>query len=304
MTDNTKSIDQSQITSAQVEQTPRQREFKRMLSVFFGRPLPVAGLVIIIILLVVTIFAPWLAPYDPLEMNVLNKLQPPSSEHWLGTDNLGRDTLSRVIYGSRVSLVIAFSAIGISLVLGVSLGLLAAYSGKVVHHIIMRITDGLMAFPMILLALLIASLLGGGMQSVIIALSVGMLAPNCRITCGLAMSIKENDYVLAARTMGENKLFIMLKEILPNCFAPILVSMTIGIGATILAEASLSFLGVGVNPPTPVWGRMVAEGYRYLVMVPVLSIAPGAAIMLAVFGFNMVGDGLRDALDPRLRGVI
>jgi peptide/nickel transport system permease protein len=286
------------------EAPPRSSETRRVISVFFNRPLPVAGLVIIVIFILMAIFAPWLAPQDPYEMEMLNKLQPPTSEHLLGTDSLGRDTLSRVIYGSRISLLIGISAILGATIIGIPLGLLAAYSGGVVHHIIMRIADGLMSFPMILIALLIAFILGGGLTSVIIALTVGMVAPNCRMTCGMALSVRENDYVLAARAMGMRKLSIILTEILPNCFAPILVTLTIGIGAAILAEASLSFLGVGVNPPTPVWGRMVNEGYKFLLISPVLSIAPGLAIMLVVFGFNMMGDGLRDALDPRLRGVI
>ncbi len=279
-------------------------EFKRTVAVFFGRPLPVAGLVIITIFIIITIFGPWLAPYDPLDMDVMSSLAHPSSNHLLGTDEIGRDTLSRLIYGARTSLFIGIVVIGVSSAIGVLLGLIAGYSTGALHHVIMRITDGLMAFPSIILALLIAGLLGGGLQNVIIALTVGMIAPVIRITCGTAMSIKENEYIMAARAMGVSKLNIMISEILPNCFAPILVMMTMGIGATILAEAGLSFLGVGITPPTPVWGRMVNDGYRYLLTNPELSIAPGLAVMLVVFGFNMMGDGLRDALDPRLRGVI
>jgi ABC-type dipeptide/oligopeptide/nickel transport system permease subunit len=275
-----------------------------MLSVFFGRPLPVAGLVIIVIFVLITIFGPWIAPYDPLEMDVMNSLAHPSSEHLFGTDEIGRDTLSRLIYGARTSLFIGIVVISVSTGIGVFLGLFAANAKGATHHIIMRITDGLMAFPSILLALLIAGLLGGGLQNIIIALTVGMIAPVIRITCGMALSVKENDYVTAAQAMGESKMSIMLSEILPNCFAPILVMMTMGIGATILAEAGLSFLGVGITPPTPVWGRMVNDGYKFLLTNPELSIAPGLAVMLVVFGFNMMGDGLRDALDPRLRGVV
>jgi peptide/nickel transport system permease protein len=279
-------------------------EFGRTVSVFFGRPLPVVGLVIITIFIIITIFGPWIAPYDPLEMDVMNSLSHPSSEHLLGTDEIGRDTLSRLIYGARTSMFIGIVVITVSTAIGVILGLIAANSTGVPHHIIMRITDGLMAFPSIILALLIAGLLGGGLQNVIIALTVGMIAPVIRITCGMALSVKENDYVIAARAMGASNINIMITEILPNCFAPILVMMTMGIGATILAEAGLSFLGVGIVPPTPVWGRMVNDGYRYLLTNPELSMAPGLAVMLVVFGFNMMGDGLRDALDPRLRGVV
>ena len=279
-------------------------EFRHTASVFFGRPLPAVGLVIIAIFIIITIFGPWFAPYDPIETDVMNSLAHPSSQHLLGTDELGRDTLTRLIYGARTSLFIGIVVISVSTAIGIFLGLIAANSKGFTHHIIMRITDGLMAFPSILLALLIAGLLGGGLQNIIIALTVGMIAPVIRITCGIALSVKENDYVLAARAIGASDMNIMLVEILPNCFAPILVMMTMGIGATILAEAGLSFLGVGITPPTPVWGRMVNDGYKFLLTNPELSVAPGLAVMLVVFGFNMMGDGLRDALDPRLRGVI
>jgi peptide/nickel transport system permease protein len=279
-------------------------ETRRIVSVFFGRPLPVIGLIIIVLLLLIAILAPLISPYDPYKMDVPNKLQHPSKEHLLGTDSLGRDMLSRVIYGSRTSLVIGILAISISTIIGVSLGLIAAYFGSWVYHIIMRLMDALMAFPMILLALIIASMLGSGMRNLIIALTVGMIAPTCRMACGVAMSIKENEYVMAARAAGMGHIRLMLEQILPNSFAPLLVTATIGIGATILAEAGLSFLGIGVTAPTPVWGGMVNDGYKFLLTNPELSFAPGLAVMLVVFGFNMVGDGLRDALDPRLRGVV
>jgi peptide/nickel transport system permease protein len=279
-------------------------EFRRTVKVFFSRPLPVAGLVIITIFIIITIFGPLIAPYDPYEMDVMNSLAHPSSQHLLGTDWIGRDNLTRLIYGARTSLTIGVVVISISIAIGVVLGLIAATARGILHHVIMRFTDGLMAFPSILLALLIAGLLGGGMLNVIIALTVAMIAPVVRITCGMALSVKENDYVTAARAMGAGNFRIMFLEILPNCFAPILVMITMGIGTTILAEAGLSFLGVGITPPTPVWGRMVNDGYRFLLTNPELSVAPGLAVMLVVFGFNMMGDGLRDALDPRLRGVV
>jgi peptide/nickel transport system permease protein len=286
------------------ETAPRYSEIKRMISVFVGRPLPVIGLIIIVGLIFVAIFAPLLAPYPPNLMDIPHKLQQPSSAHWLGTDSLGRDTLSRIIYGSRTSLIIGFSVMGISSVVGILLGLLAAYFGGVVYHIIMRFTDALMAFPMLLLALLVASLLGTGMLNVIIALGIGMIAAPCRLMCGVVMSVKQNDYVLSAQAMGMSNNRIMLQEILPNAFPPLLVMITIGIGAVILAEAGLSFLGIGITPPTATWGGMVNDGYKFIMSRPVLAISPGVAIMLIVFGFNMLGDGLRDALDPKLRGVI
>jgi peptide/nickel transport system permease protein len=286
------------------EAPPPYSEGKRMLSVFFGRPLPVAGLVCIVFLIVIAVFAPLISPYKPYKMDILNKLEPPSREHLLGTDSLGRDTLSRIIYGTQTSLVIGITVVAISTAIGLSLGLIAAYFGGLVYNVIMRFIDALMAFPMILLALLIASLLGGGMKNIIVALTIGSLSAPCRMMCGVALSVKQNEYILAARTLGLSNIRIMLEQILPNAFAPLLVTVTIGLGAIILAEAGLSFIGVGITPPTPAWGGMVNDGYKFLLSSPALAIAPGIAIMLAVFGFNMIGDGLRDALDPRLRGVV
>jgi peptide/nickel transport system permease protein len=282
----------------------RYSEFRRMVSVFVGRPLPVIGFVIIALLILMAVFAPLLAPYPPNQLDILNKLQSPSTEHFLGTDSLGRDTMSRIIYGSRTSLIIGFTVMIISSVIGIVLGLVAAYFGGIVYNLIMRFMDALMAFPMLLLALLVASLLGAGMLNVIIALSIGMVAAPCRLMCGVALSVKQNDYVLSAQAMGMSNRRLMFQEILPNAFPPLLVMITIGIGAVILAEAGLSFLGIGITPPTATWGGMVNDGYKFLTTSPVLSISPGVAIMLVVFGFNMLGDGLRDALDPKLRGVI
>ncbi|OGO30161.1 MAG: ABC transporter permease [Chloroflexi bacterium RBG_16_56_11] len=275
-----------------------------MISVFAGRPLPVIGFVIIALLILVAIFAPFLAPYPPNQMDIINKLQPPNTTHLLGTDSLGRDTLSRIIYGSRTSLIIGISVIAISSAVGIALGLFAAYFGGVIYHVIMRFMDALMAFPMLLLALLVASLLGAGMKNIIIALGIGMIAAPCRLMCGVVLSVKQNDYVMSARAMGMSNLRLMLQEILPNAFPPLLVMITIGLGAVILAEAGLSFLGIGITPPTATWGGMVNDGYKFVMTSPVLAISPGIAIMLVVFGFNMLGDGLRDALDPKLRGVI
>jgi peptide/nickel transport system permease protein len=286
------------------EEAPPYSEAKRMISVFFGRPLPVVGLVFIVLLILVAIFAPLVSPYDPYKMDILHKLQGPSSVHLLGTDSLGRDTLSRIIFGSQTSLIIGLTVVFISTVVGLALGLIAAYFGGWVYTIIMRLIDALMAFPMILLALLVASLMGGGMKNIIIALSIGYIAIPCRMMCGIALSVKQNEYILAARMMGMSNQRIMLEQILPNAFAPLLVMLTIGLGAVILAEAGLSFLGIGITPPTPAWGGMVNDGYKYLLSNPTLAISPGVAIMIAVFGFNMMGDGLRDALDPMLRGVI
>jgi peptide/nickel transport system permease protein len=283
---------------------PKHSESKRIVRVFFGRKLAVVGLALIFILIFTAVFAPWVAPHDPYAMDLPNKLAQPNSAHWLGTDTLGRDMLSRIIFATRTSLMVGIGAVALSAIIGQLLGLIAGYFGSWIHAIIMRFIDTLMAIPALLNALIIAALLGGGLRNVIIALAVGMVSGHCRMMCAQAMSVKENDYILAAKTMGQSSRRIMLMHVFPNAFPPLLVMITIGLGSTILAEAGLSFLGLGIAPPIPAWGGMVSDGYKYLLTNPLLSIAPGAAIGLTVFGFNMMGDGLRDALDPKLRGVI
>ena len=287
----------------QVEAPAKYSEFRRVLRVFFGRKIAVLGLAIIVILILTAIFAPWLSPFDPDKTYLRDKLLAPSTQHLLGTDSLGRDTFSRVVFGTRTSLIIGIGSVGMSSVIGIVLGLTAGYFGGWTYTIIMRFTDALMATPMIINALLISSLLGGGVKNVIIALGIGGISGQCRIMCGQVLTVKQNDYVLAGRAFGASDLRMMVQQILPNAFPPLLVVITIGLGVVILAEAGLSFLGIGVLPPTPAWGSMVNDGYKYLLTSPILSFAPGVAIMLVVFGFNMMGDGLRDALDPRLRGV-
>lgn len=283
---------------------PRVSEWRYFKKAFFSRGMVVFGLVILVILFLTAIFAPLLAPYSPYQQNLNSILEQPNRTHLLGTDPIGRDTLSRLIYGTRTALIVGFVALAIASLLGVTLGLLAGYFSGIVNNIIMRLTDVLMPFPMIVLALLLAAVLGGGIQNVIIALGIATIPGYIRIMCGMTLSIRENDYIMAEKSLGSNNLRIMIRHILPNALAPIIVVMTLQLGFLILAEASLSFLGIGIRPPGAAWGAMVNEGYRYLVKNPMLSFAPGAAIMLVVFAFNMVGDGLRDALDPRLRGTL
>jgi peptide/nickel transport system permease protein len=283
---------------------PRVNEFRRFIRVFLGRGVVVFGMVVILALIIVAIFAPFIAPYDPNEPDLQSFLAKPSASHWLGTDTIGRDTLSRIIYGSRNSLLVSLMALTVAAGAGMSFGLIAGYTGGITNSIIMRFMDALMTFPMMLLALTIAAVLGGGMLNIIIALGVALIPAYARLMCGQALVVKNNDYVLAARSSGASSLRIMLRHVAPNCFPPLIVMMTMQLGGTILAEAGLSFLGIGIKPPGAAWGAMVSEGYRYLLSNPMLSIAPGVAIMLVVFAFNMVGDGMRDALDPRLRGAI
>jgi peptide/nickel transport system permease protein len=244
------------------------------------------------------------APYDPDLMNGDEQLQQPSWDHLLGTDSLGRDTFSRVIYGSRTSLLVGIIAVVLSALVGETMGLLAAHYGGITYAIIMRFTDALMSVPMMLTAFVLASVLGSGVKNVIIALAVGGLAGQCRMMCGMAMTIKQNDYMVAGRSLGASDLRLMLRHIFPNAFPPLLVMITMNVGMVILSEAALSFLGIGIVSPTIAWGSMINDGYKYLLTNPVLSFAPGVAIMVVVFGFNMVGDGLRDSLDPKLRGTL
>jgi peptide/nickel transport system permease protein len=286
------------------ESKVRGSEWKRFRRVFFARGAVIGGLAILLLLFIVAIFAPQIAPYDPYKPGVAPSLAGPSSAHWLGADLLGRDTLSRLIYGSRTALEVGFISVIIGSIIGITLGLVAGFSRGLPNAIIMRAMDAMMCFPMLVLSLVIASLLGNGIVNVIIALSVSTIPMYARVVYGLTLSIKENDYILAQKSMGSGNWRTMLGHILPNAFPPLIVIVTMQLGGLILAEAGLSFLGIGIAPPGAAWGAMVNEGYQYLLRAPALSFAPGVAIMLVVFAFNIVGDGLRDALDPRMRGLL
>jgi len=299
------SLAQKGLPDNQIMESPvRVSETKRIFRVLIGRPIVVFGIVIVFLTLITAIFAPFIAPYDPNQPDMDHALVKPSWEHILGTDSMGRDTLSRIIYGSRTSLTVGIVSVSIASALGITFGLIAGYFGGITYTIIMRFIDALMAFPMILLALVIAAMLGQGLTNIVISLGVAMMAGYARLVCGQVISVKENEYILGLRSMGASNPRIISLHILPNCLANIIVMMTMMLGGAILAEAGLSFLGIGISPPDAAWGAMVNNGYRYLLSDPVLSFAPGFAIMLVVFAFNMVGDGLRDALDPRLRGLV
>jgi peptide/nickel transport system permease protein len=283
---------------------PSLSEFRRIIRVMFSRWVVTAGAVIIVVLILVAIFAPLLAPYDPNDLDLLHKLQKPSGAHWLGSDDLGRDILSRIIFGSRISLMVGLVAVLTGGVIGMGLGLIAGHFGGWISTVIMRFIDALMALPPLILIMAIAAVLGGGLTNVLIALSIGMLPVYCRLMCGQVLTIKESDYITAAYILGAGNIRIMLRHLLPNCLPPLLVLITINMGTAILMEASLSFLGIGIVPPTSTWGAMTSAGYKFLISNPIYSMAPGICILLVVLSFNMVGDGLRDALDPRLRGVL
>jgi ABC-type dipeptide/oligopeptide/nickel transport system permease subunit len=287
-----------------IESTIRVSETRRFFRVFLSRGLVIFGLIILIIFFITATAGPLFAPYDPNTQNLKEILLSPTTEHLLGTDYLGRDTLSRLIYGARTSIMVGVVALGIAAFIGVAAGLLAGYYGSWVNAIIMRIIDALMSFPMILLALLLAGLLGGGLKNVMIAIGIALIPGYARLMCGQVMAIRENDYILAGKSMGSSNWRLMFRHIVPNALPPLIVLVTMQIGLAILAEAGLSYLGIGITAPTPSWGSMVSDGFTYLLTNPLLSFVPGVAIMLVVFAFNMVGDGLRDALDPRLRGTL
>jgi peptide/nickel transport system permease protein len=276
----------------------------RFARVFLGRWPVVIGLAAMVVLLIASAFAPLLTPYDPYKQNLKSVLAKPSAKHFLGTDSLGRDTLSRLIYGARITLAVGIVAVGIGATIGTALGLLAGFFGGWTNRIIMRVVDALMAVPPLLFALVLAALLGTGVKNVMIAVGMSLMPTFARLVCGQTLSIRENEYVLSLRTTGASSARIMLLHVLPNCLSPVIVQTTLTIGGAILMEASLSFLGLGIAPPAAAWGAMVFDGYRYLTTYPILSFAPGLAVMIVVFAFNMVGDGLRDALDPRLRGIL
>ena len=292
------------IITGAAEAPPPISEWKRFRRVFFQRKLVMFGLVVLLVMTFTAIFAEWLAPHNPYRGNMADSLLQPCKKYPLGTDILGKDTLSRLIFGTRTAFMVGFITVGIASIIGVTLGLLAGYLGGIVNMIIMRCMDALMGFPMLLLALVIAAVLGGGLQNVIIALSIATIPGFARVMHGLTLSVRENDYILAEKAMGAGNTRTMVRHILPNALPPMIVLITLQLGYLILAEAALSFLGIGIEPPGAAWGSMVSDGYKYLATNPVLSFAPGLTIMLVVFAFNMVGDGLRDALDPRLRGLL
>lgn len=260
-----------------------------------------AGLVVLIGLILTAIFAPYLAPYEPFAVNPQERLQPPSSSHLLGTDPLGRDLLSMLIFGSRISLQVGVIAVSIGLVLGTILGLVAGYMEGRVDHIIMRFMDVLLAFPGILLALVIIAVLGTGLVNMMIAIGISSIPTYARLVRGDTLSVKQNEYVIAAHAQGASMIRILFYHILPNVAAPIIVMGTLGVAGAILACAGLSFIGLGPSPPSAEWGSILALSRAYIRTAWWLVSFPGAAITLTVLSINMLGDGLRDTLDPQLK---
>jgi peptide/nickel transport system permease protein len=259
------------------------------------------GLLIVFAIIMLAVTADVLTPFDPNEQHYNYVLKPPGPIFPLGTDDLGRDVYSRIAYGSRISLEVGVIAVSIGMVLGTLIGLAAGYYGSWVDDVLMRTMDALRAFPALVLALSINAVLGPGISNVMIAVGVVSVPTFARLTHGQVLSVREREYVLAARVTGVGAWRMMVVHILPNIASPIIVQASLGAAFAILAEAGLSFLGLGVRPPTPSWGSLLRTGYQYLSVAPWLSLAPGAAIFLAVLAFNLLGDGLRQALDPRLK---
>jgi peptide/nickel transport system permease protein len=287
-----------------IEIEPHEGEFRRVLRLLAGRKVVLISMVIILILIFTAILAPVIAPYDPYEQHREIRLASPSSEHLLGTDTLGRDLLSRIMFGSQTALMVGLVAICIAATIGTVLGLTAGYFGGIAYVIIMRFVDALMSIPLIVSALVLAALLGGGLLNIMIAVGIGMSSTYTRLICAMTLKIKENDFITAGRAIGASNLRIMLVHCLPNCFSQMIVLMTINMGGAIMVEAALSYLGVGIQPPGAAWGSMIQQGVAYLTQDPLLALVPGVAILLVVYAFNIFGDGLRDALDPRLRGLL
>ncbi|MCP1571876.1 ABC transporter permease [Herbaspirillum rubrisubalbicans] len=276
---------------------PRWRTLRR----FSRNRLALIGAVIITVLVLLALAAPVLARYDPIfDQDYGNLLSGPSAEHWLGTDDLGRDIYSRMLYGSRISLQAALISVGLAFSLGVPIGILSGYYRGAVDAIVMRVVDALQAFPSLILALALAAALGGGFYNAMVAVGIGFTSSFVRLARGQAMTIRNLDYVMAARSIGAGHLRIMWRYILPNALAPLVIQATFAMGTAIIAEAGLSYLGLGAKPEDPSWGSMLHIAQGYLNSTPMLAMWPGLAIFLVVLGFNLLGDGIREVFDPKL----
>ncbi|MCY7318558.1 MAG: ABC transporter permease [Ramlibacter sp.] len=259
------------------------------------------GLAVVVAFIILAVFAPWIAPHDPIAASWAAIRKAPSAQYWFGTDEIGRDVLSRVIWGTRASLLAGVVSVSISLLIGVPLGMAAGFLGGAVDAIISRITDAFLACPFLILAIALAAFLGPSLTNAMIAIGISAAPIFVRLARGQVLSVKVEDYVEAARAVGNSPLRIALRHILPNITAPLIVQATLAIAAAVIAEASLSFLGLGQQPPAPSWGSMLNTAKNYIDNSPWMAISPGVSIFLLVLSFNLLGDGLRDALDPRQR---
>jgi peptide/nickel transport system permease protein len=276
-------------------------ELARVLAAFLRNRPAWFGVAVVVALVTLAVGAPALAPYPPLEPHPADRLMPPSGRYLLGTDDIGRDNLSRIIYGARVSLAVAAISIGLAVVVGVALGLASGYQGGAVDAVISRALDGLLAFPAIVLAIALMAVFGPSLYNAMLAIGIIYVPAFARITRANVLSLREQEFVEAARALGAPDRYVVFRAILPNCLSAIIVQASLGVGYAILVEASLSFLGLGIQPPDPSWGSMLSQGRNFLHQAWWFATFPGLAIFLTVLGLNFVGDGLREALDPRLR---
>jgi peptide/nickel transport system permease protein len=293
------------IRAAEPREDVKSRGFWRTtLTRLVSHPLGLFGAVIVLLLIFVALFGSTIAPYDPNAIDFSNRFSPPTINHFFGTDDFGRDIFSRVLYGARISLLVGVIAVGIAATLGTTLGLLAGYTNRIVDEVIMRAIDVLFAFPAILLAIAVLAILGKGVDNAMIAIGLVYTPIFARIARSAVLSVKNEEFVKAARSMGSSDFNIIRWHILPNSIAPLIVETSLSLAFAILAEAALSFFGLGTQPPDPSWGRMLKEGQDYFRQSVWMAIFPGLAIMLSVMGFNFLGDGLRDALDPKMKQVL
>jgi peptide/nickel transport system permease protein len=291
------------VSPSQAQPRPQGRDTLRRL---LKHPGGVAGALVTLLFFAVALLAPWLSPYDPLAQDLERRLQPPSPAHPLGTDDFGRDLLSRVMYGARISLTVGFLAVGIAAAGGVALGLVAGFytagrCGRLIAHAIMRTSDILLAFPAVLLAIAIVTAFGPGLRNAMLAIAIIYLPRFIRIVRASILVEREQTYIEAGQAIGVSHPRLLVRHLLPNIMSPVIVQATLGLAEAIIEAAALSFLGLGATPPTPEWGAMLSEGRSYLRLAPWVTFFPGLAIFLIVVSFNLLGDGLRDALDPRLR---
>jgi peptide/nickel transport system permease protein len=278
------------------------RKKRSALAVFRESKIAIAGSILIVVVVLIAILAPWVSPYDPREQKVVKRLQGPQADYLLGTDHYGRDILTRIIWGSRTSLTVGLLAVTFAGLLGTCLGIIAGYKGGWIENFIMRAADVFLSLPSLLTGLIVIVALGSGISNVVIAISVALTPRFIRLAHGPTLSLKEIGYVEATRASGGQDIRIMLRHILPNIIGPIAVMATLWVATAIRIEASLSFLGLGTQPPNSSWGLMLKSGVDNIMISPYLAVFPGLAIMFSVMAFNMVGDGLRDALDPKLQG--
>lgn len=294
---------QKEIEPPQPKEERSQSLILESMKLFFQHKLAVIGSVIVFLFLILAVFAPLIAPFEINEQSLGERFSAPSAAHWFGTDDFGRDIFSRVVHGARISLWVGFFSVLGSVILGTLLGLIAGYGGRVLDAVISRLFDILLAFPSILLAIAIVSILGPSLQNALIAIAIINVPTFGRLVRSKVLSIKQEEYVLAAKAVGMSHRRIVLRHILPNSMVPVIVQATLAIGTAIIEAAALGFLGLGAQAPSPEWGKMLADARPYLVQAPWTLIFPGVAIMLTVLGFNLMGDGLRDTLDPKMKKI-